>query len=73
MGVIARDHLGEVVGALCTTRPFITEPAMTEAIGAWQTAMFGRRLGLSKVIVEGDSLEVVQALRKEDSCWTVDQ
>lgn len=40
MGVVAQDHVGEVVGALCMTRPSITDLATAEAVEAWQTSMF---------------------------------
>lgn len=28
-----------------------------------------RQLGVSNVVLDGGSLEVVQALRREESCW----
>lgn len=40
VGVVAQDHVGEVVGALCMTRPSITDLATAEAVEAWQTSMF---------------------------------
>jgi hypothetical protein len=45
------------------------DPTTAKAVGAWLTADFSRRLGFTKIIVGGDSLEVAQALRKEDQCW----
>jgi hypothetical protein len=41
VGVVARDHNGNVVGALCCMRPFISDPTTAEAVGAWQAVMFG--------------------------------
>jgi hypothetical protein len=36
VGVVARDHNENMVGALCCTRPFISDPTTAEAVGAWQ-------------------------------------
>jgi hypothetical protein len=41
VGVVARDHCGNVVGAMCYTRPSISEPATAEAVGAWTAVSFG--------------------------------
>jgi ribonuclease HI len=70
VGVVARNHNGDVVGAMCMTKPHIVDPTTAEAVGAWQTVEFCRQMGFSEIIIEGDSIEVVQALRRGDSCWT---
>lgn len=38
-------------------------------MGAWATVELGGQLGLNKILLEGDSLEVVKALRREESSW----
>jgi ribonuclease HI len=69
VGVVARDNNGSVVGAFCCMRSFILDPTTAEAVGAWQAVMFGKRLGVERVIFEGDSLEVVNAVKNGNSCW----
>jgi hypothetical protein len=64
LGIVARDQEGDVVAALCSGRPYVTDPAMAE----WKVAELSCKLGFKQVIVEGDALEVVMALRREGSC-----
>lgn len=70
VGIIARDQNGDVVGAMCLTKPFLTDPATAEAVRVWQSVEFSRQMRLANIVFEGDSLEVVNALKNEDSCWT---
>jgi hypothetical protein len=42
VGVVAHDHNGNVVGALCCMRLFISDPATAEVVGAWQAVLFRR-------------------------------
>jgi ribonuclease HI len=69
VGVVARDHNGNVVGALCCMRPFISDPTTAEAVGAWQAVMFGKQFRVDNVIFKGDSLDVVNAMKRGNSCW----
>jgi hypothetical protein len=47
VGIIARDDGGAVVAAMCASRPYITDPAMAEAMAAWMLAGFSHRLGFT--------------------------
>jgi hypothetical protein len=67
-GVIARDETGMVVAALSASRPSITDPATAEAIVAWMMADFCCKLGFRRVVLEGDSMEVVTALKRGGNC-----
>ena len=67
IGIVARNHEGNAVAALCSSRPDIFDPAMAEAMDAWRMAKLSYSLGFWQIIVEGDALEVVQALRREGS------
>jgi hypothetical protein len=58
-----------MVGALCCTRPFISDPTTAEAVGAWQAILFGQQLGLDYIVFEGDSLEVVNVMKNENYSW----
>lgn len=62
VGVIAHDASGAVLATMCTTVPFITDPAIAEVMGVWKAAVLCCELRIQRAIFEGDSLEVVQAL-----------
>ncbi|KAE8076401.1 hypothetical protein FH972_015056 [Carpinus fangiana] len=59
VGIVVRDHNGVVVGAMCVTKSHIINPTIAEAVKAWQALALGKRLGLTNIIIEGVSLEVV--------------
>lgn len=56
VGIVARDHDGQVVAALSTPRCFITDPTTAEAMGVWKVAEFCINMELEQVILEGDAL-----------------
>lgn len=64
VGVIARDEQGFVVASKCTIVTFITDPTIVEVVAIWKTAEFCRDLQSTWVIMEGDALKIVQALRQ---------
>jgi hypothetical protein len=68
VGIIARDEMGEVKAALCTTLPYIQNPSVAEAYGARRAVEFAREMGFSSIIIEGDSREVVLALGNSGDC-----
>lgn len=59
MGIVALDHEGRVVAALCSSKPFHLSPTFVEAFVAWRIAEFCTTLDPGKILMEGDSLEVV--------------
>ena len=58
-----------VLAAKCSTQSFITDPLNAETIAAWTAACFIRLKGFDKIILEGDSMGVVQNLIGEAQCW----
>jgi hypothetical protein len=60
MGIVIRSHEGEVMATKCLTKPYITNPLTAEAVTAWTTATLIGQLELKDVILEGDSLSMVQ-------------
>jgi ribonuclease HI len=68
VGVVIRDAASCVVAAKATTVLNIVEPTTTETMAAWCTLEFGRARGVGQVILEGDSMVVVDALRATSSC-----
>lgn len=71
VGLVVRNHEGEVIAAKCFTKPFVTDPMTAEAVGAWSAAQFVRQLGMDQIILEGDSLGVVQSLQGEGNSWAM--
>lgn len=66
VSVIVRDFEGKVLAIMCYSRRFIIDQTMTEAYEAWKAVSFCRRMSLRKVILKGDTLEIVHALHKEE-------
>jgi ribonuclease HI len=58
MGLVVRDHAGQLIAALCASKDHITDPTSAEALAASKAAELCHRLGLEKVILEGDAVEV---------------
>ena len=68
-GVIARDHEGKVIATMSGSLPNISCPSVAEALGAWKLVGMCLSLNFSKIILKGDALEVVNALKKDGLCW----
>jgi ribonuclease HI len=69
LGIVGHDYNGQICLAFTDCRRFITDPTTAEALAAWRMADICVRLGFTEVILEGDSLEVVQALNREEPSW----
>jgi hypothetical protein len=54
---------------LCASKEYISDPTMAEAVAAWRAVELACRLDLQGIMLKGDSLDIVQALRKIGSCW----
>jgi ribonuclease HI len=65
IGVIIRDDQGLVSSALCQTKDAFPEPVTAEAMGALCAIELCKDLGLQDVILEGDAIQVVQAINKQ--------
>jgi hypothetical protein len=67
---IIRDYQGEVLATLSVSKDYITDLVIAEATATWRAALFCRELRHQWVEFEGDALQMVQALRKEDCNWS---
>ncbi|XP_041004142.1 uncharacterized protein LOC121249507 [Juglans microcarpa x Juglans regia] len=56
VGVAVRDNLGQIIATMRTKKHIFPDPLLAEAFGALKTVQFGLELGLSQVIIEGNSL-----------------
>jgi hypothetical protein len=70
IGIIARDHFGSVLAAVSASMPHVTDPTTAEAVATWKMAEVCVNLGYSRVILKGDSLEIVNSLQMDGSCWS---
>jgi hypothetical protein len=66
VGVIVRNHEGGVIAMMCEIINFIQDPVTAEALAARRAVEFSRTLGVGELILEGDALQIVEALQSED-------
>lgn len=64
IGVVIWDGNGAVVAARASFLPYIDDPSAVGALAAWHAVKLDREMGGTCIIIEGDSMEVVMALRK---------
>jgi ribonuclease HI len=69
IGLLIRDHEGTVIAAKCSTRSHVSDPLTAETIAVWTVARFIQHKGFNNVILEGDSLGVVNSLHDEEPNW----
>lgn len=70
IGIIVRDHEGEVMGFMMASKPYITDPVVDEAVVALAATVFSRDMRLKKVILEDDVLQIVPSLRMNVMNWS---
>jgi len=64
VGIITKDAMGQVLAAKAKLITYIVDPTGSEATAAWHAICFGREVGGSTVILEGDSMVVASALKR---------
>jgi ribonuclease HI len=69
MGIVARDHEGRVLAMSSSIQTQISHPTTAETLAAWKAVVLGVQLGATYLELEGDALEVVQALNSPELCW----
>ncbi|XP_075658588.1 uncharacterized protein LOC142628359 [Castanea sativa] len=62
LGVMMRDCAGEAIGALSMPIPLPQSIADVEALACRRTVQFVAEIGLTRVVFEGDSLVIINAL-----------
>ncbi|XP_042939476.1 uncharacterized protein LOC122274506 [Carya illinoinensis] len=70
IGVVVRDYEGRILATMRKNKCLFPDPLLAEAYGTLQATTFGLELGLRKIILQGDSLQITQALKKKDANWT---
>ena len=71
LGVVYRDHSGQVIATLSQKIGLPRTVEMAEALAARRVVEFTRDLSLFYVILEGDCLRVKQALNALGGCNTL--
>lgn len=67
IGVIARDYEGRVLATQCLTKPYVRDSGVAEAMALRAAVVLMEQLGITQAILAGDCLEVVQAVKTEES------
>jgi hypothetical protein len=70
MGIVVQDNEGYVVAARSLTKLGRLEPVATEALTVFQVAEFSKGLGLQDIIMECNTLQVVNAMRSTGQNWS---
>lgn len=68
MGVIIWDPLGEAIAMHSGPKAFINNPSLAEAMAARTAIELSISLGLRNCILEGDALEVINAINQTEPC-----
>jgi hypothetical protein len=69
IGLIVRDHAGGVVIMACESKKFVHNPAVAEALAARRGVELCAEWGIRKLLLEGDALQIVQALISDTGGW----
>ena len=64
LGVVVRDNSGAVIGALSVPIFLGSSVAELEALACLRVVQFASEIGLTRVVFEGDSAAVINALRQ---------
>ncbi|XP_075659605.1 uncharacterized protein LOC142629488 [Castanea sativa] len=71
LGVVIRDCHGQVIAALSQKVQMPISVEAAEALAAYRAIVFAKELCIFKVVVEGDCLRVIQALKAKERCNTL--
>ena len=62
LGVVVRDSDGLIIAALSQRGRLLGSVDVVEALATWRAICFAKELGLHHLVIEGDSLQVIQAI-----------
>jgi ribonuclease HI len=62
-GGVVRDYEGVVLAARSTTKNFLVDHVVAEAFAAFHAIDLCREIGFSDIILEGDALHIVNAIK----------
>jgi hypothetical protein len=67
VGIILRDHEGNIRAAWSFSRPGLLDPTAAEASALFHGLKHCKELGVSKLVVEGDSKVIISAVQNRDA------
>jgi ribonuclease HI len=70
LGMVIRDHMGNLIAAKCTTKMGNLDPGAAEAIAALEATRFCQSLRLDQIRVVGDAKVVVEAVLSGERDWS---
>jgi hypothetical protein len=70
VGVVLRDEHGVLLAAMAKVVPYVTNPFVAEAVALWRVVSLCGFLGLQRVVFEGYTVQVVQAMCTESPAWS---
>ena len=71
IGVVFRDHTGQVIATLSQKIPLVQTVELAEALAARRAVGFALEFSLFNVELEGDCSRVISALNASKSCNTL--
>ena len=71
LGVVIKDCNVNIIAALSQKIKLPHSVETVEALAAHKAVIFAKELSIFKVVVEGNCLQVVQALKAQDRCKTL--
>ncbi|XP_042974616.1 uncharacterized protein LOC122306248 [Carya illinoinensis] len=69
IGVIIRDSDGQVIGTMRKNKFLNPDPHLAEACAALHAVLLGSNIGLRNIFLEGDALNVVNAINGVGEHW----
>jgi hypothetical protein len=70
LGAIVRNHKGDVIAEKSLTKLGNLKPVAAEALGALHVTEFSRDLDLRKIILKGNALPIVNAVKSSKRNWS---
>lgn len=70
IGIIVRHHDGSIIATMRMRKSLFPNPFLVKVCGALEVTKFGINLGLHLILLEGDSLKVIQTINKVEDSWS---
>ncbi|KAF5481630.1 hypothetical protein F2P56_002269, partial [Juglans regia] len=70
VGVVIRNWEGSVTATLSSSRCIFPDAKLAEAMAALRAVLFCKQIGISRVLLEGDALNVVNDINSEAKDWS---
>lgn len=68
--IVTCDWEGRVLVTMRMNRNFFLEPLVAKTFGTRQATIVGVELSLRNIMLKGDSLQIIQVIKKVEDSWT---